>query len=106
MAEAFATRAKNCPRCHCRHRRRRAERWNPSDALDDSCWLCAQANLAKLEAGTVLRILKFGLGETTEARWGYFVASEGAVGRVRPELILMNAFHETRGSRVVNEIIG
>jgi hypothetical protein len=86
MAEALATRAKNCPRSHSRRRRYLAERWYPNDASDDSCWLCAQANLAELEAGTVLRILKFGLGETTEARWGYLVASEGAVSRVRPEL--------------------
>jgi hypothetical protein len=80
MAEVFATRAKDCPRRHTRQRRRCLA--DPNDALDDSCWLCAQTNLAKLEVGTVLRILKFGLGETTEAWWGYLVA----VGRVRPEL--------------------
>jgi hypothetical protein len=33
----------------------------------------------------VLRILKFGR-QKQEAPWGYLVASEGAVGRVRPGL--------------------
>jgi hypothetical protein len=50
MADAFATRATNCPRTHCRRRRCLADRWNPSAVLDDSCWMRAQANLATLEA--------------------------------------------------------
>jgi hypothetical protein len=64
MADAFATRVRNCPRSRCR-RRCLAERWKPSAALDDSCWLCAaevprKQTLAKLEATAMLRILMFG----------------------------------------------
>jgi hypothetical protein len=111
MPDAFATRVKNCPRTPHSRRPCLADRWNPSAALDDSCWLCAPADLAKLEAEAVLRIVTW-LGETTEARWGYLLAGEGAVGRVRPglnELLVGTVSDLSRGDagvgRGVNSLV-
>jgi hypothetical protein len=78
------------------------------------CWTthagCVlKQTLAKLEAETVLRILSS--GDTTEVWWGYLVASEGVVRRVRPglnELFVgtVSDLSWREGRRVVNEILG